>query len=101
MVNSGDARAHGGRDDRRVHGELSEDERRVLDLLAVGLPIVDVAMLLRMSEGLVRRHLAALLQHYGAEDRTSLVIAARRAGQRPGLARLARGVAATGPLPRL
>ena len=85
----------------RVDSRLSEDERRVLDLLAVGLPIVDVALLLRMSEMLVRRHLAALLHHYGAEDRTSLVIAARHAGQLPGLARLARGVAATGPLPRL
>lgn len=84
----------------RMDGTLSEDERRVLDLLAVGLPIVDVALLLRMSEMLVRRHLAALLHHYSAEDRTSLVIAARHAGQRPGLARLARGVAETGPLPR-
>lgn len=83
-----------------VNGVLSEEQRRVLDLLAVGLPIADVATLLRMSDALVRRHLAALLHHYGAEDRTSLVIAARRAGQRPGLARLARGVAATGPLPR-
>jgi len=80
---------------------LSEEERRVLDLLAVGLPIIDVALLLRMSELLVRRHLAALLHHYGAEDRTTLVIAARHAGQRPGLARLARGVAETGPLPRI
>lgn len=80
---------------------LSEDDRRVLDLLAVGLPIADVAMLLRMSDALVRRHLEGLLRHYGADDRTSLVIAARRAGQRPGLARLARGVAETGPLPRL
>lgn len=86
---------------RRMDSTLSEDERRVLDLLAVGLPIIDVALLLRISEMLVRRHLAALLQHYGAEDRTSLVIAARHAGQRPGLARLARGVAETGPLPRL
>lgn len=84
----------------RVDGTPSEDERRVLDLLAVGLPLVDVAWLLRMSETLVRRHLAALLHHYGADDRTSLLIAARRAGQRPGLARLARGVAETGPLPR-
>lgn len=83
-----------------VDGLLSEDERRVLDLLAVGLPIVDVAMLLRMSDTLVRRHLAVLLRHYGADDRTSLIIAARRAGQRPGLARLARGVARTGPLPQ-
>lgn len=86
---------------RRMDSTLSEEERRVLDLLAVGLPIIDVALLLRMSEMLVRRHLAALLHHYGAEDRTSLVIAARHAGQRPGLARLARGVAESGPLPRL
>lgn len=100
MVNSGDASTIGDRDDRSVDNMLSEDERRVLDLLAVGLPLVDVALLLRMSEALVRRHLAALLQHYRADDRTSLVIAARRAGQRPGLARLARGVAETGPLPR-
>lgn len=86
---------------RRMDSTLSEEERRVLDLLAVGLPIIDVALLLRMSELLVRRHLAALLHHYGAEDRTTLVIAARHAGQRPGLARLARGVAETGPLPRI
>ncbi len=73
----------------------------MLDLLAVGLPIVDIAMLLRVSDAATRRHLAALLRHYGADDRTSLLAAARRAGQRPGLARLARGVAETGPLPPL
>ena len=78
---------------------LTEDQRRVLDLVAVGLPTIDIAMLLRTTDTTVRRHLATLLRHYGAEDRTSLIVAARQAGQRPGLARLARGVAVTGPLP--
>lgn len=78
---------------------LSEEQRRVLDLVAVGLPTIDIAMLLRTTDAAVRRHLAALLRHYGAEDRTSLILAARQAGQRPGLARLARSVAVSGPLP--
>jgi len=83
----------------RVESVLTEDERRVLDLLAVGLSTIDIALLLRMSDAAVRRHVAVLLRHYGVEDRTSLLAAARLAGQRPGLARLARGVARTGPLP--
>jgi len=84
-----------------MEDRLGEEQRRVLDLLAVGLPMADVALLLRISEALVRRHFTSLLRHYGADDRTTLVIAARRAGERPGLARLARGVIESGPLPSL
>lgn len=82
---------------RRV---LSEDERRVLDLLAVGLPMHDVGQLLRISETVLQERVASLLRHYGAEDRTTLVAAAYRQGDAPGLARLARSVAVARALAR-
>ena len=72
---------------------LTEDERRVLDLLAVGLPMHDVAQLLRISDATLRKGVARLLHHYGADDRTSLIATAYRRGDTPGLRRLARSVA--------
>ena len=74
---------------------LSEDERRVLDLLSVGLPMHDIAQLLRITDAVLQRHVTSLLRHYGAEDRTSLVATAYRRGDAPGLRRLARSVALT------
>ena len=76
-----------------VRSALSENERRVLDLLAVGLPMHDVGQLLRISDTVLRERVASLLRHYGAEDRTSLVATAYRRGDAPGLSRLARSVA--------
>lgn len=84
-----------------VESMQTEVERRVLDLLAVDLPTFDIALLLRISEAAVQRHMAALLRRYGADDRASLLTAVRQAGQRPGLARLSHGVSQTGPLPPL
>ena len=72
---------------------LSEQERRVLDLLSVGLSMHDVAQLLRISDAALRADVTTLLRHYGAEDRTSLVANAYRRGDAPGLRRLARSVA--------
>ena len=72
---------------------LSEQERRVLDLLSVGLPMHDIAQLLQINEAALRADVASLLRHYGAEDRTSLVASAYRRGDGPGLRRLARSVA--------
>jgi len=72
---------------------LTEDERRVLDLLAAGLPMHDVAQLLRISDAALRKRVASLLRHYGAEDRTTLIATAYRRGDAPGLRRLARSVA--------
>ena len=77
-----------------MRNALTEDERRVLDLLAVGLPMHDVGQLLRISETVLQQSVASLLRHYGADDRTSLVATAYRRGDAPGLARLARSVAA-------
>ena len=79
---------------------LSEEERRVLDLLSVGLPMHDIAGLLRMSDAALQQHVTSLLRHYGAEDRTSLVATAYRRGDAPGLRRLARSVAITRALDR-
>lgn len=82
---------------------LSEQERRVLDLLSVGLPMHDIAQLLRISEAALRADVASLLRHYVADDRTSLVASAYRRGDAPGLRRLARSVAlarTTGPAAR-
>jgi len=76
-----------------MRNALTEDERRVLDLLAVGLPMHDVGQLLRISETVLQQSVASLLRHYGADDRTSLVATAYRRGDAPGLARLARSVA--------
>ena len=73
--------------------QLTEDERRVLDLLSVGLPMHDIGQLLRISETLLQARVASLLRHYGADDRTSLVATAYRRGDAPGLGRLARSVA--------
>lgn len=93
MVNSGDASATGDRDDRSVDKMLSEDERRVQDLLAAGLPMYDIGQLLRISETVLQQRVASLLRHYGADDRTSLVAIAYRRGEAPGLGRLVRSVA--------
>ena len=72
---------------------LSEEQRRVLDLLSVGLPMHDIAQLLRIGDATLKAHVASLLEHYGAEDRTALVATAYRRGDAPGLRRLARSVA--------
>jgi DNA-binding NarL/FixJ family response regulator len=87
------ARDPRGRRITHMQTALTEDARRVLDLLAAGLRGRDIRGLLGLSEAALDEHVDALLRHYGAEDRTSLVIAAQQAGDRPGLARLARRVA--------
>ncbi len=76
-----------------MRSALSEDERRVLDLLAVGLPMHDIGQLLRVSETVLQERVASLLRHYGADDRTSLIATAYRRGDAPGLGRLARSIA--------
>lgn len=76
-----------------MRNALTEDQRRVLDLIAVGLPMHDVGQLLRISETVLQQRVASLLRHYGADDRTALVATAYRRGDAPGLARLARSVA--------
>ena len=98
MAVSGDAGHRAPHDDRRMRNALSEDERRVLDLLSVGLPTHDIAQLLRISDAVLQQRVTSLLRHYGAEDRTSLVAMAYRRGDAPGLRRLARSVAIAGPV---
>lgn len=98
MAVSGDAEDQAPPDDRRMRNVLSEDERRVLDLLSVGLPMHDIAQLLRISDATLQEHVTSLLRHYGAEDRTSLVATAYRRGDAPGLRRLARSVSIAGPV---
>lgn len=80
-------------DDAPMRNALTEDERRVLDLLAVGLPMHDVAQLLRISDVVLQERVARLLRYYGADDRMSMVATAYRRGDAPGLRRLARSVA--------
>lgn len=74
---------------------LCERERQVLDLLSVGLPMHEIAWLLRMSEADLQDDVASLLRHYRADDRTTLVATAFRRGDAPGLRRLALSVALT------
>ena len=80
-------------DDAPMRKALTEDERRVLDLLAVGLPMHDVAQLLRISDVVLQERVARLLSYYGADDRMSMVATAYGRGDAPGLRRLARSVA--------
>src|SRR5688500_6322140 len=80
-------------DDAPMRCALTEDERRVLGLLAGGLPLHDVAQLLRVSDRVLQERVARLLRHCGADDRMSMVATAYRRGDAPGLRRLARSVA--------
>src|SRR5688500_16753122 len=79
--------------DAALRSACTEDERRVLDLLAVGLPMLDVAQLLRITDVVLQERIAHLLRYYGADDRMSMVATAYRRGDAPGLRRLARSVA--------
>ncbi len=60
--------------------ELTEREREVIALLAQGVSNKDLGQQLHITENTVRRHLAAIFEKLGVENRLELVIYAFRHG---------------------
>ncbi len=59
---------------------LTERQKDVLALLALGAPIKRICRELDLSEGTVKTHVAAIYRAFGASNRTEALLAARRAG---------------------
>ncbi|WP_088226998.1 response regulator transcription factor [Desulfosporosinus sp. FKB] len=59
---------------------LTEREKEVLQQMAFGLKNDQIAETLFITEGTVKTHIHRLLQKFGAEDRTQLVVKALRGG---------------------
>lgn len=59
---------------------LTARQKDVLATLARGLPIKRICRELKLSEGTVKTHVAAIYRAFGATNRTEALIAARRAG---------------------
>jgi DNA-binding NarL/FixJ family response regulator len=59
---------------------LSEREREILSLLALGLSNKEIAGRLFLAEGTVRNYVTAILDKIGARDRTQAALAAREMG---------------------
>lgn len=59
---------------------LTEREHEVLQQMSYGLRNDQIAEALFISEGIVKTHIHRILQKFGAEDRTQLVVLALRNG---------------------
>jgi DNA-binding NarL/FixJ family response regulator len=59
---------------------VSEREREVLQLLADGRTVTDIAVCLRLSTHTVRNHIRRAMKHLGVHSRLDAVVAAARAG---------------------
>ncbi|WP_407312964.1 response regulator [Desulfosporosinus sp. SB140] len=59
---------------------LTEREQEVLQQISFGLKNDQIAETLYITEGTVKTHIHRLLQKFGAEDRTQLVVIALRGG---------------------
>ncbi|MGQ0710655.1 MAG: response regulator [Rhodoferax sp.] len=62
---------------------LSPKQEQVLGELLAGRSNPDIARLLSISEETVKTHVAAILRHFGVQNRTQAVVAAQRCGYRP------------------
>jgi DNA-binding NarL/FixJ family response regulator len=64
----------------RAFPDLTERERQVLDLMAVGLRNREIATRLGLSDKTVRNHVSAILLKLQVPDRTAAALKAREAG---------------------
>lgn len=78
---------------------LSPREREVLDLLAGGWRVAEVAERLFVSRSTVRNHLSQLFRHFGVTSQPELLELVRRAGWRPPAAPPAPASGAPGVVP--
>jgi len=65
-------------------GALTPREREVLDLVAAGWRVPEVAEQLYVSRSTVRNHLSQLFRRFGVAGQAELLDLVRRAGWRPG-----------------
>lgn len=65
---------------RLLDEPLTEREREVLQEMAYGLRNDQIAAKLFIAEGTVKSHVHRILQKFGCEDRTQVVVAALRSG---------------------
>jgi len=66
--------------ERRLIDQLSEREREILRLMALGQSNAEIAMSLFLTEGTVKNYVSVILQKLGAADRTQAAVLAVRAG---------------------
>jgi DNA-binding NarL/FixJ family response regulator len=66
--------------DRQQPEPLTEREQEILQEMAYGLRNDQIARKLVISEGTVKSHVHHILQKFGCEDRTQVVVAALRSG---------------------
>ncbi len=59
---------------------LSEREREILQLVALGLSNAEIATRLSLAQGTVKNYVTAILQKLGARDRTQAALRARELG---------------------
>lgn len=68
------------REHEREPIRLTDRQKDVLMLLAKGAPVKRICLDLKLSEGTVKTHVAAIYRAFGASNRTEALLAARRAG---------------------
>jgi DNA-binding NarL/FixJ family response regulator len=66
--------------DSTLGQDLTEREKEILRLIALGLSNADIAQKLFLSEGTVRNYVSAILQKLDVEDRTQAAVLALRFG---------------------
>lgn len=72
--------AQGTAGKERTHGQLTERQKQVLQLLAVGKPNKVICRELNIEEGTVKAHIATIFRVLDVNNRTEATTAARRIG---------------------
>lgn len=67
-------------DNNEMIGEITERERQILEMIALGLTNRQMAERLYLAEGTVKNYVTGLFQKMGVEDRTQAALKAREMG---------------------